>query len=211
MFFFSQPPCTVTWPVCLDGLRRCAPSFLVQILFRLLKRTLRQLRVILFGRRDVVVIAKMMIEGARTVRVCYTIEWGRGCESIAQSHPSKSSRARASSFFEWIEKGKIKINKKCASILLVLLHFPTPCIYADALLPSFKRAAAPPSSIVPKLTCSVLFPFWNAIWISPLDSSHWLATRLLVYYNMILLLMEHVVGLDKVWLSVCPNLFFDIR
>lgn len=138
MFFFSQPPCTVTWPACLDGLRRCAPSFLVQILFRLLKRTLP---VILFGRRDVVVIAKMMIEGARTVRVCYTIEWGRGCESIAQSHPSKSSRARASSFFEWIEKGKIKRNKKCASILLVLLHFPTPCIYADALLPSFKRAA----------------------------------------------------------------------
>jgi hypothetical protein len=45
-----------------------------------------------------------------------------------------------------------------------------------------------------------LFPFWNAIWISPLDSSHWLATRLLVYYNMILLLMEHVVvALDLVY------------
>ena len=62
-----------------------------------------------------------MIEGARTVHVLlhyYNVEKKEGgeCESIAQSHPSKSSRTRAPArpLFVFRMNRKEKKKKKCA-------------------------------------------------------------------------------------------------
>lgn len=108
-------------------------------------------------------------------------EGGRGCDYIAQSHPSKSSRARASSFFEWIEKERLGTwHKKKKRNVIQPFPPPTP----------FTRSNAHPPPIVPDwhvfccCCCCVCSPFKKKELLNFLVSSlqfKLINTRLLVF------------------------------
>lgn len=101
---------------------------------------------------------------------CYIIKSresrkGRGCDYIAQSHPSKSTGARASSFFfEWIEKRDSLYNMKkksamrsslssCSSFFPPHTHRRRPSLVQTRTLPKLSR-----TDII-FFVCVLMFPF----------------------------------------------------